>query len=115
MGYEFKKVEPIYTGGGIYCFTGEFKEGFFLAESCNFDVRLVNDDPSKYSFDEEVCYEEWQEPRLIRDLLPHESLDFLEEMFKWVEENSPEGNYLMDDMRILSEEIPKLRKTEYFR
>lgn len=50
--FNIKDVESEYTGGGIWCFTGQLSDGtYFLFDSDNFDLRLVNERP-----DPETCW-----------------------------------------------------------
>lgn len=100
----FKSVTPCYTGGCIYVFTGSLENGnYFIAESCNFDIREINANPDNYDFSEEVCQAEWQEEHLVRDYENRsvESRKFLTEMLDWVLENKPKGDYCSSDMEEL--------------
>lgn len=112
---DFAKVEPIYTGGGIYIFTGELTDGtFFMAESSVFDVRILNDDPSRVTWENAMFKEytmdsvEWQEEHLVKDLEPSEAKAFHLGMLTWVQRNAPSGNYNMGDIDDLYEEVKAL-------
>lgn len=110
----FISVEPEYTGGGIYVFTGELDNGnYFMAETSFYDVRILNENPSippemsddevwdKYgiSRDEDAWPSvEWQEEHLVEDLDPKRAKAFFMSMLEWVKENHPSGNYLSSDM-----------------
>lgn len=123
-GEKFISVNPEYTGGGIYVFTGELADGnFFMADTANYDVRIVNANPvipadmsdeevwEKYgiSRDEDAWASvEWQEEHLVEDLVPDEAVKFLKGMLKWVEDNDPSGNYLGADMDYFKEELETL-------
>lgn len=102
--YDFEKVEPTYTGGGIYIFTGRLDNGnYFIADGDNFWVRLVNADPHE-NWDESG-YEEWQVEHLVRDLCSPDDLEFMKSMINWIRMNRPDGNYDMHDMDRIEEEL----------
>lgn len=124
-GEKFVSVDPEYTGGGIYVFTGELADGnFFMADTANYDVRIVNEDPNipddmpddeaweKYGVtrDEDAWASvEWQEEHLVKDLTPNEAVEFLKKMFKWVKDNKPNGNYLVDELDYFIEDVESLQ------
>lgn len=114
----FVSVEPEYTGGGIYLFTGKLTDGnFFMADTANYDVRVLTEDPNEptYIRDDGTVWErnidsvEWQEEHLVKDLTPDEAVAFFKEMLKWVEDNDPSGNYLGSDMDYFKEELETLK------
>lgn len=123
-GEKFISVDPEYTGGGIYVFTGKLTDGnYFMADTANYDVRIVNENPNipddmsddeaweKYGItrDEDAWASvEWQEEHLVKDLVPDEAIAFFKQMLKWVEDNDPEGNYLGADMDYFKEELETL-------
>lgn len=118
-GEKFISVEPCYTGGGIYVFTGHLADGnYFMASTGFYDVRILNADPNvpiemsdneafeKYGVtrDEDAWASvEWQEEHLVKDLCEKDALNFFGEMLKWIRSNNPSGNYLMSDMDDLIE------------
>lgn len=112
----FVSVEPEYTGGGIYVFTGELTDGnYFMADTANYDVRVLNADPNEPTgmdalgiTERNIDSVEWQEEHLVRDLTPDEAVAFFKEMLKWVEDNDPSGNYLGSDMDYFKEELETL-------
>lgn len=112
----FISVEPEYTGGGIYVFTGELTDGnFFMADTANYDVRVLNADPNEPTgmdalgiTERNIDSVEWQEEHLVKDLNPDEAVEFFKEMLKWVEDNDPSGNYLGSDMDYFKEELENL-------
>lgn len=122
---KFKSVNPCYTGGGIYVFTGELEDGtYFMADTSFYDVRIVNENPeipTDMSDDEAwetygVCRDEdawasveWQEEHLVKDLNPTEAVAFFKRMLKWVKTNRPDGNYLSSDMDYYEEELKELK------
>lgn len=102
-GYEFERVEPCYTGGGVYVFTGKLTNGnYFISNVASADdswAVIVDADPDEDP--EESCFEEWQTAHLVEDV---ESPDaFIVPMLEWVKANEPDGNYQMDDMDRLME------------
>ncbi len=105
--FAFDKINPCYTGGNIYVFTGRFQDGsYFMASSLEMDVRLLNDDPDQ-GFDEDGYtkgyYVPWQEEHLIRDLdsTSEECKAFWTALLEEILEKKPDGNYLLGDMEIL--------------
>lgn len=112
----FVSVEPEYTGGGIYLFTGKLADGnFFMADTANYDVRVLNADPNEPTGEDclgiterNIDSVEWQEEHLVNDLKPDEAVAFFKEMLKWVEDNDPSGNYLGSDMDYFKEELETL-------
>lgn len=115
---EFISVEPCYTGGGVYIFTGQLADGnYFMADTSFFDVRIVNEDPdapTHMDYDGTVSERnidsvEWQEEHLVEDLNPTETVAFFRQMLKWVQENEPNGNYNMGDMEDITEELDTLK------
>ena len=116
---KFKSVEPNYTGGNIYVFTGEVDNNFFMADTSWYDVRLLNGDPNEPTDEvflgmpmRNMDSVEWQEEHLVKDLNPDEKIDFFKAMLKWVKENEPDGNYLMSDMDWFADDL-KLFSGEY--
>lgn len=116
-GEKFVSVEPEYTGGGIYLFTGRLADGnFFMADTANYDVRVLNADPNEPTgmdalgiTERNIDSVEWQEEHLVKDLTPDEAVAFFKEMLKWVEDNDPSGNYLGSDMDYFKEELETLK------
>lgn len=112
----FVSVEPEYTGGGIYLFTGRLADGnFFMADTANYDVRVLTEDPNEPTgmdalgiTERNIDSVEWQEEHLVKDLTPDEAVEFFKEMLKWVEDNNPSGNYLGSDMDYFKEELKTL-------
>ena len=112
----FVSVEPEYTGGGIYLFTGRLADGnFFMADTANYDVRVLTEDPNEPTgmdalgiTERNIDSVEWQEEHLVKDLTPDEAVEFFKEMLKWVEDNDPSGNYLGSDMDYFKEELETL-------
>lgn len=114
---KFVSVEPEYTGGGIYLFTGRLADGnFFMADTANYDVRILTEDPNEPTgmdalgiTERNIDSVEWQEEHLVNDLTPDEAVAFFKEMLKWVEDNDPSGNYLGSDMDYFKEELETLK------
>ena len=115
---KFKSVEPEYTGGGIYVFTGAVDDNYFMADTSFYDVRLLDANPKdnvneeRFGFPEWECAD-WQEEHLVKDLVPHEAVEFFKEMLRWVQENEPDGNYLMSDMDYFAEEVATLHGDDW--
>lgn len=112
---KIKNVIPEYTGGGIYCFTGELQDGnYFLADcpisASYYSLRIVNENPGKYD-PNEVWTEEWQLDHFVKDVTRCKG--FIKNMLKWIIKNRPDGNYLVSDMEeILTELIDLVSNDE---
>lgn len=115
---KFKSVNPEYTGGNIYVFTGEVDDVYFMADTSFYDVRLLDANPLEHEDEERFGFPEWQcadwqEEHLVRDLEPHEAVEFLKEMLAWVIENKPSGNYAMDDMEWFAADVATLEGDDW--
>lgn len=114
------KCEPIYTGGGIYCFLGQIDDcTWFLASDAEYDVVILNSDPwlaVDNETGEQLCwFSDWQEEHLIENLDEQDSLDFFSDMLNWIEDNEPNGNYLMSELELDMEEIRQLKGSTNWR
>ena len=106
----FIKVEPIYTGGNIYCFLGQLdSKRWFFASSADYDVRIINADPWLEENEEDVWQPDWQDEHLIEDLNPNQALIFFTDMLKWISENQPRGNYSQSELDECSQEVEELK------
>lgn len=113
---KFISVDPEYTGGGIYLFTGRLTDGnYFMADTANYDVRVLNADPNEPTgmdalgiTERNIDSVEWQEEHLVKDLAPDEAVAFFKEMLGWVKRNDPDGNYLGSDMDYFMNELENL-------
>lgn len=103
-----ESVEPEYTGGGIYIFTGKLTNGNYFLATNDYDVRVLD---SPYDWDSEF-FDEWQEAHLVKDLEPSAALQFCKQMVDWVKANEPNANYSMYDMRAIAEDIEECLKAE---
>ena len=93
--YEIKKADYCNTGGGIYVFIGELTDGnYFLADSDEFCVRILNDSISWENDD--AFYSEWQEERLVEDLDTLERLDFFENLIEYLRKNADYFDPVLD-------------------
>ena len=103
--YDFEKVTPDYTGGGIYIFSGKLTDGnYFLADGDMFDVSIL--DADAYENWEECFYAEWQEAHIVKNLSSAEALEFFKSMLTWIRVNEPKDcNYDMHDMDRIEEDL----------
>lgn len=87
-----------YTGGGIYVFTGELKDGtWFLFSNSDEVITLLNEDPSDL---DESLYWEWQEPRIVGYATETE----MRGVYRWLLDHPMDDNYLPDDIERLLED-----------
>lgn len=102
MKYEIKTANAMYTGGNIYVFTGKFTDGnYFIADSCDGFVRIINDNPDGESefYDWNFCDNDWQEEHLVEDLNDEkEQAAFIVEICNYIIENKPDGNYVESEI-----------------
>lgn len=86
---QLKNVEATYTGGGIWVFTGELKDGTFFMHDDNFDTRILSQYPDPW--EEEPWFEEWQLEHLVKDLdTEKEGAAFQLAILKFIEKYKPE-------------------------
>lgn len=80
---EFEDIEPIYTGGDIWCFLGELSDGnFFLASDFMDSFRILNEDPREK---DEAWYPEWQEKHLVLDIDDDKTTPIFIDLYRWLE------------------------------
>lgn len=121
MSFDINSVEPCYTGGGMYIFTGcmSYSQNgkevkiYMIAASIGFtgefDLRFVDSDPMEeispgYPFDVPVyAYDdpEWQEQHLILDIQDEDPgrCALFNKILDWIIKNEPEGNYTKQDIQ----------------
>ena len=109
-------VTPNYTGGGIYVYTGRFKNGnYFIADDTYFgkegntfspfDIRVVDIDPDKVYTDEEgleyTLLDDmvYQEQHLVEDIEDDNAKEVTKMILQWIIDNKPEGNYQIGEMQ----------------
>lgn len=122
-------VTPNYTGGGIYVYTGKFKNGnYFIADDTYFgkegntfspfDIRVVDTDPDKVYTDEEgleyTLLDDmvYQEQHLVEDIEDDNAKELTKEILQWIITNKPEGNYQMGEMQEYLDITNKSNKVE---
>ena len=101
---DIEYVEPNYTGGGVYVYTGKLKDGnYFLGGDDWFDsnnkmftIRVVNENPDDY--EEDCWFDDWQQEHLVRDLTEEENKEITKQILHWIIENKPDGNYDIRNM-----------------
>ena len=105
---DFIYVNPVYTGGGIYCYTGQLKNGnYFMAtsESPAWAVEVTENPDNTEDPGNDPWHEEWIEPRKVRDIENYkEKKSFFKAMLSWIIKNEPKNsftNYDIDDMERL--------------
>ena len=76
------RLEPIYTGGNSYIYTGKLNTGeyFLAADDYEDTVWLLDTDPYK-DFDD-CTYDWWQEAHTTRTLDGKEAFDFFFEIYR---------------------------------
>ena len=108
----FVSVKPEYTGGGIYIFTGELKDGnYFVADTSFYDVRILNADPNEAIWDD-GCYNmdsmEWQDEHLVEFLEPEKAKKFLISMLNWIKRHKPDGVCMGSDLDYFLADVKSL-------
>lgn len=126
---DIEYVTPNYTGGGIYVYTGKFKNGnYFIADDTYFgkegdtfspfDIRVVDTDPDKVYIDEDgleyTLLDDmvYQEQHLVEDIEDDNAKEFTKEILQWIITNKPEGNYQIGEMQEYLDITNKSNKVE---
>lgn len=102
------RIEPCYTGGNIYVFAGNIdNKVFFIADSANYDVMIVDENVFKYGDElfEKCFYWDYQEEHAKSFLPPKNALIFFDKMLSWIESSQPFGNYCMSDIEWLHNDV----------
>ena len=106
---QLKNVEATYTGGGIWVFTGELKDGTFFMHDDNFDTRILSEypDPWEDDTDTDKWSVEWQEEHLVKDLdTETEGAAFQLAVLKFIEKYKPEiWDFDFDQIRSTATEL----------
>ena len=108
-----KSVEPNYTGGNIYVYTGELNDGTYFMASDDwtdtqnnfYNVLIVNEDPNSEENEEDSWFEDWQQSHLVKSLEAEEAANFFKDMLTWVIKNKPDGNYQVADIEDILDDI----------
>ena len=92
---KIKNATAIYTGGGIYIYYGELKNGWFFraCDDWNF-IEICNSDTSAEAAD----YYEFYDLHGVLTLAGGDYKTFWNDMLLWVIHNAPKGNYNVDDL-----------------
>lgn len=86
---QLKNVVATYTGGGIWVFTGELKDGTFFLHDDNFDTRILTEYPDPSNDD--VWFDDWQTAHLVKDLNTEEDgAAFQLAILKFIEKYTPD-------------------------
>lgn len=104
--FNFQKVTPEYTGGGVYLFTGKCNGEYFLADSDYFDVTFIDADPDDFEF-EDLWESDFFDTHMITYINPDskDSTMFFKQMCRWIIDNRPQGNYAIEDIETILENI----------
>lgn len=117
--FEIEYATPNYTGGNVYVFTGKLKNGnYFLADDTftPFDTRILDIDPNTTIKDEngiEVTLMDdvsLQDKHLVKDLDENDAKEFTLNLVKWIEENKPDGNYQVDEIKAKLDNMYKMEE-----
>lgn len=76
-----KEAFAVYTGGNIWLFYGQLKDGNYFLTDDNGCTQILNADPSDF---DESLYEEWQQEHLVRELEHEERIKFCNELLDWI-------------------------------
>lgn len=98
----FEKVEPCYTGGGIYCVVGRLTDGNYFMGDITFEwIAIVNEKPDW----DDSWYEEWIDAHRVEEFCDSDARCFIRHAIEWVKEKKPDGNYLMSELEDILEEL----------
>ena len=112
----FEYVNPCYTGGNIYVYTGKLKNGnWFMTSDADCWLNEVNTDPDVLPGDE-VWQNEWLDKHNVKAYELKETKQFYKAMYRWIiiyEPRNEHTNYSIDDMKRRLESINEWFPTEY--
>lgn len=95
MKREIKNATAIYTGGNIYIYYGQLKDGNYFRACDDWEcIEICDSDTSV----EEADYNEFYEEHKFEILVNEEYETFWNEMLLWIIHNAPEGNYQTDEL-----------------
>ena len=90
---KIKTLEAVYTGGGIWLFYGELKDGtFYLTDDYGCTI-ILNESAEDL---DKSTYEDWQNEHKIKYLVGEEATAFLKELIERLETNNYSGACLSD-------------------
>lgn len=99
---DFWYIDPCYTGGNIYIYTGQMKDGtYFLADDCNYFVDFIDVNPDDYDEDGLIPVEVVEEHRVGYIDDDEERFNFFKVVYEWVIRYQPhteQCNYNVGDM-----------------
>lgn len=88
--YEIKNAMAEYTGGGIYCYYGQFNDGTWFKGSDNWESISVCDADTST---EDSDFEEFYEVHLLHEIEGEQYKHLFNKILKWIIDNAPKGNY----------------------
>lgn len=102
-----KSAIAIYTGGGIYWYSGLLSDGNHFLTFTDWEgyVMLLDADPAT---DEayDICELTWQEEHTVGELVGEEADSVLLEAMKWIIDHEPkDGNYNVHDIAKAMEKL----------
>lgn len=84
---EFEEIEPMYTGGNIWCFWGKLTNGLYFQASDFMDsFRVLTADPRG---NDDAWYEEWYGKYLVCDFNDDKVAPIFIKIYKWLKANNP--------------------------
>ena len=94
-------VTPVYTGGNIYIYYGQLKNGnWFVTADSDCWLNEVDANPDDFD-DDEVWQTEWIEEHNVKAYEADEAKQFYKAMLRWILEKEPDNantNYNLYDM-----------------
>ena len=76
-----KKVQAVYTGGGIWIFYGELTGGLYFLTGEYGDTLFLNESPADFDVS---LYPDWQEKHTVKILSGETRIRFCLNMLKWL-------------------------------
>lgn len=93
--YEIKRANAVYTGGGIYIYYGELTNGlYFRTGDEDLYISICDSDTSV----DDADYAEFYEEHEIDNIQGYDFEYFFNNMLKWIINNTPDGDYIEDDL-----------------
>ena len=93
-----KDVRPVYTGGNCWNLDGTLTDGtFFVASDMDYDVAIINTDPTPARHSKDGLYCGWEEEHLIRWMDEEEGYNFFLALIAWCKANLPADSTFLCD------------------
>lgn len=95
MKHDIKYATAYYTGGGIYIYRGQLKNGLYFSTDDTWEsIALCDSDTDT----EEAEYIEFYENHMITEIMDPDYTPLFNTIIHWILEHNPDGNYLSSEL-----------------